>query len=181
MAGINNGLIITRDSDYRYPDEIISKDAIFEFYRFYVCKATKYSANSVKKPFELANHEKELLLSTLLSHSNISEDNFVVLENALLNLPQNAQAVSNIIHLQLDDTSFCVNSEKGFFLAPSGHKLDWLLNHIRDSFAHARIAKQNGFIILEDKKPGGTQLTARLVLLESTLLRWVNIIEDFMK
>ena len=77
----------------------------------------------------------------------------------------------------MSDNTLNCNKVKGFVRKDKEtHELDEVLNRIRNSFAHGRIAKSGEYLIFEDKK---NELTARIVLTFDVLEKWMNIINAF--
>lgn len=72
-----------------------------------------------------------------------------------------------------------VNTKKNQFVSVFGH--------IRNAFAHGRFAIYNAkgkkVFVLEDVMPGNAPktVTARMIVHQDTLLKWINIIEDGQK
>ncbi len=170
---------ISQDSNYTsvFTSEI-DKAVLSCLCDFYQYKAANESDSplSIKIDVLLSNDEKDELYGKLLDVAGLNECDFLF--NSLLR-----NKIKDIRVMKLSDNTLVCDRIKGFFhqKAPSKsgktqHKIDSLLKHIRDSFAHGRIAFANEHLILEDKR---NELTARLVITLDVLIKWKNIIEQY--
>lgn len=114
----------------------------------------------------------KLLKSRLMTYAGIGKKQFISVDkwedmrsalsdNGLINFPQN-----------LHDIRVTYRNDKGGVC-------DSLCNHIRNSFAHGRLAfydiENDTYIAIEDIDSKHT-VTARMILSKSVLLRWMEII-----
>lgn len=155
-------------------DVKIVKD-LFTFYLYKIANSSD-SPLSMRLDVILDNSQKDLLFNKLLIDANIS-DNDILFSNFLRN------EIKTIKAMELSDTTLKCDRVKGFFhqnLSKKNnaqHKLDAMFKHIRDSFAHGRIALATPFLILEDKR---NELTGRFVVTIDILQKWKVSIEEFM-
>ncbi len=179
MSEISIPVDISKDSNYTsvFTSEI-DKDVLSCLCDFYQYKAANASDSplSIKIDVLLSNAEKDELYSKLLEVANLKEEDFLF--NSLLR-----NKIKDIRGMNLSDNTLTCDRIKGFFHqkqpSKSGkiqHKIDSMLKHIRDSFAHGRISFVNEYLILEDKK---NELTSRLVITLDVLIKWKNIIEQY--
>lgn len=175
----NTNVDISADSNYISFFEINRDDKIKkELFVFYLYKIANSSDSplSLKLDILLDNTQKNLLFDQLLVEANINE-NDILFSNILGN------EINAIRNMKLSDSTLQCDRIKGFFRQnpPKNnkvqHKIDAMFKHIRDSFAHGRIAINASFLILEDKKQ---QLTGRFIVTFDVLQKWKSKIEEFM-
>lgn len=149
-----------------------------------LCDFFQYrTANEIDSPLSLkldsmlSETQKDELYNNLLKSINANECDFLF--NSILR-----NKIKEIRLMELSDTTLKCDRIKGFFHqknpnsnGASQHKIDSLFKRIRDSFAHGRIAFVGSYLILEDKKE---QLTGRLIITVDALLKWKNVIDEFM-
>ncbi|MDR3310975.1 MAG: hypothetical protein LBS90_06465 [Oscillospiraceae bacterium] len=174
---------ISKDSDYRHPDMLFARKALIKLYRFYLYEATRHSAMTRKVILEGSGAAFcDALFEKMCTDNNIPATNFIELTSNGFS----AEKKNAILSMRLDDSNFVADMPKGFYFnytkKQPTHSLVSILEHIRDSFAHGRIAtaQNSKYYIFEDKsdKKESKQLTARFVLSEAVLLSWIDIIES---
>lgn len=122
---------------------------------------------------KLSASEKDELFSQMLSATYANTDDFIFAK------PLHNE-INRIRSIGLSDTTLCADRIKGMFsCSKETHKLDSCLHHIRDSFAHGRIAFLDNYIIMEDKAK--VELTGRLVMTTKALFSWKDIILNYLQ
>ncbi len=179
MSEISIPIDISQDSNYTSVfTSQIDKDILSCLCDFYQYKAANASDSplSIKTDVKLSIDEKDELYGKFLDVAGIKDDAFLF--NSLLR-----NKIKDIRAMCSSDNTLMCDQIKGFFhqSAPtkSGktqHKIDSLLKHIRDSFAHGRIAFINEYLILEDKK---NELTACLIITLDVLMKWKDTISQY--
>lgn len=174
----NTPIDISKDSDYISLFQREDVKTVIELYDFYLYKIANdndcpmsYGINS-----SLSWSQKDSLYEELLESASIN-DSALLFDSILRN------KIKDIRLMELSDTTLKCDRIKGFFhINSSGqgktpqHKIDALFKHIRDSFAHGRIAICNDYLIMEDKT---NEMTARLIITLDVLKRWIGVIGDF--
>ena len=151
--------------------------SIQSFYQYrMVDPSISVLSNGLSK--KLSIMEKDQLWDKLLSAADASNNNFIF--GSLL-----WSREREIVALQMSDSTLTCDQVKGVIRWESSliefgdqiHKLDLLFLHIRNAFAHGRIAAIDGFLVFEDRD-NLQQLNARIVLTEKALLSWMKIIQS---
>ena len=95
----------------------------------------------------------------------VCEDNFEKLKSAL---------TKN----QLIDFPKDIENQKVVFKKDKSSMIDSLIFHIRNAFAHGRVAlyKNGQYIVMEDINPKSKVISARMILKKETLMKWIYII-----
>ena len=125
----------------------------------------------------MSNDEKTRIYERFLSVECIDKNRFLfsqILHNHL----------KDIERLGLDDNHLIADGCKGFLWKKGTervpddkqHRIDALLRHLRNSIAHGRVAKIEGYLLFEDW--GGKGLSARILITVSSLKRLIQLIED---
>ena len=164
---------INKDSSYTSPIILFSgeKSKLQHFFQYLAVKQ-KMSPLSMGIQEIMDGEEKDLLWRSLLGAAETTEENFIFAQPL-------RNKIKEIRELQLSDNTLNCNKVKGFVRKDKEtHELDEVLNRIRNSFAHGRIAKSGEYLIFEDKK---NELTARIVLTFDVLEKWMNIINAFIE
>lgn len=173
---------ISKDSTYVSIFRIVEDKALiarlFEFY-LYSLANTSDSPLSYGASDSLSNEQKDSLLKKLFDSISVSESD-------MLFDPILRNKIKDIRKMNLSDTTLQCDRIKGFFHISSSkskagttkqHKFDSLFKHIRNSFAHGRIAPCRDYMILEDKV---NEMTGRLVISIEALDEWISIISDYL-
>ena len=149
---------------------------LYDFYQYRVANSAD-SPLSLNLDSELSDAQKDELYLRLLKSANICE-------NDLLFSPILRNQIEVIRTMELSDSTLKCDRVKGFFHQknsknsnPPQHKIDSLFKHIRNAFAHGRIAFFDSFLVLEDQK---NELTCRLVVTLNVLLKWKNTVKDYL-
>ncbi len=180
MDKSNIAVDISKESNYssvfqfdKQPPEFIE---LIEFYLYRVAISND-SPLSYKIDVSISDEQKDSLYSNLLSKIGISEADFLF-SSFLRNI------IKDIRAMKLSDTTLESDRIKGFFHQsnpgkgkPNQHKLDAMLKHIRNSFAHGRVGRIGEYIILEDK---ANELTARLIITIDALYKWKKEILSYL-
>ncbi len=115
----------------------------------------------------------KVLKARLIAFGNMNEDAFKCVDN--WNEMQNALSGNSLIAFPSDITNARVT-----YRNDKGGVCESLCNHIRNAFAHGRLAfyqqDEETYIALEDIDDKKT-VTARMMLSKTILLRWIKIIE----
>lgn len=171
---------ISKDSTYVSIFQIVEDKALiarlFEFYLYSLANTSdsplSYGAND-----SLSNEQKDSLLKKIFDSISVSESD-MLFDSILRN------RIEVIREMNLSDSTLQCDRIKGFLHIVSGnkkrpnqHKFDCLFKHIRNSFAHGRIAPCGDYIILEDKV---NEMTGRLVISIEALDKWISIIDDYL-
>lgn len=150
--------------------------ALIEFYLYRVAISND-SPLSYGIDVSLSDEQKDSLYSNLLSMIGVSEADFMF--SSILR-----SKIKDIRAMKLSDTTLESDRIKGFFHQsnpgkgkPIQHKLDAMLKHIRNSFAHGRVGCIGEYIILEDKV---NELTARLIITIDALYKWKKEILSYL-
>lgn len=150
---------------YDQSDDFIS---LIEFYLYRVANS-KDSPLSYGIDVSLSTLQKDALYLRLLASIGVSETDFLF--NSFLR-----NTIKTIRTMKLSDTTLESDRIKGFFHQNNSdkketaqHKLDAMLKHIRNSFAHGRIGCMGQYLILEDKTK---ELTSRLIITLNALYIW---------
>ena len=168
----NTAVDICKDSDYTsvFQFDFQSTDflSLIEFYLYRIANS-KDSPLSYGIDTSLSEVQKDTLYSRLLALIGVPEADFLF-------SPILRNNIKEIRTMKLSDTTLESDRIKGFFLQSNSgkekivqHKLDAMLKHIRDSFAHGRVGRMGEYIILEDKV---NELTARLIITIEALYIW---------
>lgn len=164
---------IKKDSLYASPIILFSgeKSKLQHFFQ-YLTVEQKMSPLSMGIQEKMDGEEKDLLWQSLLEAAETTEENFIF-------APLLRNKIKEIRELQLSDNTLNCDKIKGFVRKnKETHELDEVLNRLRNSFAHGRIAKSGEYLIFEDKRK---ELTARIVLTFDVLEKWMNIINAFIE
>ena len=173
---------ISQDSDYQsvFLSSIDSKTLLMIADFFQYRTANSYdSPLSLKIDLLLSEAQKDELFKRLLDSANIL-DSDILFSSILRN------NIKEIREMELSDLTLRCDRIKGFFHQNnqpmknglSQHKIDSLFKHVRDAFAHGRIASVEPFLLLEDKKK---QLTGRLIITIDALLKWKIVVEEYLQ
>lgn len=171
---------ISKDSSYAsiFQSNIDCKNllSLSDFFQYQMANSND-SPLSLKIDLNLSENQKDDLYEKLLKSANIT-DSDILFSSILRN------KINDIRKMKLSDSTLKCDRIKGFFHQKnpsksgiSQHKLDSLFKHIRDSFAHGRIAFVGSFLVLEDKV---NEFTGRLVITTDVLCQWKTVIEDYL-
>lgn len=165
--------------------KILDSDSLKTIYQFYVvhtpCEELSARARTLdyygwnepwKKPSKLNEKLESISTSDKLIYHADKYDN---MEDAL----KQANLLEEAFHNDISEERVCVyNNKKNLFMS--------VFYHLRNSLAHGRYnvfeTKGDRVFILEDVSSKGkdakVSVSARMVLFESTLLKWIYIIEN---
>lgn len=181
MEDLEKKIDISKESDYISIFETnYDINELLEIVNFFQYKVAneKDSPLSLKLDSTLSDSQKDILYDTLIQSVHGDYNDFLF--NGFLR-----NGIKEIRIMGLSDNTLNCDKIKGFFhqnnpktCKKNQHKLDSLFKHIRNSFAHGRIAENNSYLILEDKNK---ELTGRLIITFSALLLWKKEIELYLK
>lgn len=170
---------ISKDSDYVLPKSIekLENSDLQSYFQYYFARSD-ISPLSLDIENKLSDSEKDLLYDILIKRIGASSNDFI------FGSPLRSR-INDIRKLELSDSTLKIDKTKGFFHVYynpqsriSESKIDSMLKHIRNSFAHGRIAFISDHLIIEDKK---NEFSGRLVITIDDLEIWKNEIVSFMK
>jgi hypothetical protein len=147
---------------------------------FYVFHVPVVDMSARAKPLESygwgtksKNDDFKQLKRKLIKYGNMSNDSFLCEEGW-------AKLKASILNNGLDPFPNAITKERVTYRKAKTGEVDSLLSHIRNSFAHGRLAfylNDNEIYIamedIDDKK----HVSARMIISKCTLLRWKTIIE----
>lgn len=180
MSEENKPIDISKDSQYTSIFEsnidTATVTTLCDFFQYKIANSSD-SPLSLKLDTILSDGQKDELFDRLLSSAGIQKDD-ILFSSMLRN------KIKEIRSMELSDTTLKCDRIKGFFHqknpSKSGikqHQIDAMFKHIRDSFAHGRIAFDGSFVILEDKV---NEMTGRLVITPFALMNWRDTIEKYL-
>lgn len=166
--------------EYSLPTELLSyNDFSIVPFLLYRAAPTKYTTLSFDLENVLNPEQRCNLFNQLIGQG---ATNFIY-------GPHLNEHITQIEALGLADQNLLPDCDKGFFWTrvqmnsdteSKAKAFNYLIGHLRNSFAHGRTAKESGYLILEDSHSRSVEtpnLSARIVLSPSTLVEWVNAIQ----